>query len=781
MIKVFFKSAFRNILRQKLYTIINVFDLAVGMACFVLISLWVSSELNYDRCFENSDHIYLIHKGTGNSMNPYLAFPLATVVHDEVPEVNAISRVDYHPSLVRFGDIHFNEQGLVAVDSSYFSIFSYDFIHGTAETVLRNPNEIVITESKAKAYFGNDHPIHKILILDGNKQYVVTGVIKDPPLNTHLDHDMFIPIEPLYRNTEIYNDWYDHFLFCYVYASPTVPVEILNKKISEILDKNTEDEESGVSGQPNLRLFPVSKLHLYNVEGKNQGIQYVYIFSLIAILVLIVACINYMNIATSVSIKRSREIGLRKVVGALRYHLSLQFLAEAFIQAFFAMLLSMMLVELVRPLFNQLSGKNIIIPYTSIWFIPMLLGMVVLITFLAGSYPAFLMSSFKPISAFKGKLVSGKGLSQFRKILVIFQFFISISLIISTLFIYLQLSFINNKDLGFQKDDIMYEFLNDDIGKKYDLFRNDLLKNPNVLNVCRTSQLPNNISYGMRGIEWFGRQESDVSHFNFASVDYDFFETTGIEFVDGRAFSRDFGMDSSHYIMNESSIKLIGYEAPVGRQFSTDDEKGRIIGVVKDFHSKPLTMGIGPTFFIMVPEYYNYVMIKIRPENTEETIKYIEGVWNKIAPLYTFESRFFNSRIDRTYRIESRNGKLALAFTIIIIIISCMGLFGLASHTTQSKTKEIGIRKVFGASVNAMMLKFIKIFSIWMLIANIAAWPIAYFFIDNWLNNFAYRVDLHWWVFIVSGIITLLIALFTTGFHVSKASRNNPIDSLKYE
>lgn len=772
-------------MRQKLYSFINILDLAIGLACFILILLWVQSEISYDKCFDNSENIYLAHKsvptGNGVSVNAALAFPFATAIYNEVPEVTAITRVDLHPSLVRFGDLYFEEQNLVAVDSSYFEIFKYEFIQANAELVLRNPNEIVITESIAKKYFEEENPINKLLMIDDDKQYIVSGVVKDPPKNTHLEYNMFIPIEPLYRNTDDYNDWYSHFLQCYIYAPPSVSAETLESRLTDILDKYTNDPDSETVRNVKIKLLPVSKLHLFNVEGKNQRIQYVYIFSLIAILILIVACINYMNIATSMSVRRSREIGLKKVVGAMRHQLLLQFLAEAFIQALIAMLLAMMLVELIRPFFNQLSGKEIFIPYSSIWFIPVLGALVLLSSLLAGAYPAFLMSSFKPVSAFKGNLVSGKGQAQFRKILVIFQFTVSIALIISTLFIYRQLNFINKKDLGFQKDNIMYAFLNDDISKKYDSFRNELLKNPAIVNVCRTSQLPNNISYGMRGIEWVGKEGDDLAHFSFASVDYDFLETSGIELIEGRGFSREYGMDSLHYIMNEATIKMIGYDNPIGRQFSADDEDGKIIGVVKNFHSKPLTRGIGPMFFIMNPEYYVYVMIKIRPENVEETTKYIESVWNNFTSLYAFESHFFNSRIDSYYRNESKNGKLALSFTIIVIIISCMGLFGLASHTAQRKTKEIGVRKVFGASVSSLVFNFVKIFVRWVLIGNIIAWPLAYYFVSNWLNNFAFGITINVGVFLVSAAVALFIAIITVAYQSFRAANRNPIDSIRYE
>ncbi len=755
------------------------------MACFILIMLWVQSEISINKCFQNADHIYLTHKvtptGNGNSINAQLPYPYATLISNEIPEVESITRVDRWPTVVTCNEKHFSERNIVAVDTTYFDVFHYKFVMGNAAIALKENRNIVITTDIAEKYFSNSNPLNKTLDLKNGGQYVVSAVVEKPSGDTNIDHELFIPIEPLYRNSEDYTDWFSHFLETYIYAPSITNVDSLNNKVSRVYQKQVRDPESTNTRITQIKHLAVSQLHLYNVEEKNQRIQYVYIFSLIGLLVLIVACINYMNIATSISTRRSREIGLKKVVGASKKRLTMQFLTEAFIQVFVSILLAMMLVELLRPLFNELSGKEIIIPYLSQWFIPVVLLLLIFVSFLAGSYPAFLMSSFKPVDAFRGTKKTGKGQTSFRRALVIFQFSISIALIISTLFIYLQLNYINKKDLGFEKDNILYEYINDQIAEKYDSFRSELLTNPNILNVSRGSQPPNYISYGMRGIDWVGKDDNELASFSFAAIDEDYIETFGIKLKEGRDFSPEFSTDGNHYVMNEAAIKMMNYDNPVGRQFQVEDTTGRILGVVKDFNSKPLTKGIDPMFFIMIEQYYVYVFIKIISENQKQTTQFIADTWNSYSPVQPFETRFFEQRILSEYRSEIRNSKLALAFTVIILLITSIGLFGLASHTAQKKTKEIGVRKVFGASVFSMVYLFVKMFIRWVLISNVIAWPVAYYFVSNWLDNYVYRVKISVWVFLASAALAIMISIITVAYQSYRAANRNPVDSLRYE
>ncbi len=782
MIWNYFKIAFRNIKRQKIYAIINILGLAIGLASFVLIMLWVADELSYEKQHGNADNLYLIHKrvmtGTSENINFSTPMLLAPTARDEIPEVIESCRIANIGAFVTYEDKQYTEDYVGGVDSTYFLMFSFDFILGNPATALDEINSVVITESIATKYFGDEDPIGKVLTFNREDQYKVTAVIGDIERNTLFDNNILIPIESVYGDSEDAADWYSHFIQSYVMVPESVSKDTLDKRVTEHIRKYMSEES-----QIQLLCQPISRLHLYSLDGKNERIQYVYIFSLIGLLTLLIACINYMNISTSLSVRRSREIGLKKVVGAVRPQLIKQFLGESFIQAFFAMLLAMMLVELLRPYFNDLTNKTIFIPYLSYWFLPLLLGLVIITTLIAGSYPAFLLSSFKPVAVFKGKFTAGKGQANFRRILVIIQFAISIGLIISSLMIYSQLRFVNNKNLGFDKENVIYMSQVGNLSEKYEAFRNELLTRPGVGNVCRTSSTPAAIWSIIRGLEWEGKENDDNVSFSFAAIDFDYLETMGMDLVEGRNFSREFGTDSNNYIFNETAIKLMGFEDnPVGRTFGLDsDYLGKIIGVVKDFNSLPLTHEIEPLMMIIYPDFYRLVMIRIEPENTQTTLAGIEEVWNDHMPDFPFEYNFLDQRLERMYRNESRIGSLALAFTILAILITCIGLFGLASHTAQQKTREIGIRKVFGATVNSVIYLFVKSFAIWVLLANIIAWPLAYYFINDWLKNFAYRVDINWLIFIYSALAALGIAILTVAYQSFVAARKNPVDAIRYE
>jgi putative ABC transport system permease protein len=715
--------------------------------------------------------------GNGVVLKTEMPYPFATAVKMEVPEAKFISRVINSPTMVFSDDLNFNEFDLAAVDSNYFDIFNYEFVKGERSNVFRNPNSMVITEDIAKKYFGDHDPIGKVLRLENGPQYIVSYVVKYPPNNTSMDINMFVLAESLYKNTSDYNDWYSHFLHVYIYVPEPIDIGQVEKKLSEVLVSNLEDPNP----VPEIKLQALSQVHLYNLQGENQRIQYICIFSSIALIILIIASINYTNIASVQALGRSKEVGIKKVVGLGRGQLCAQFFGETFIQSFLALLLAMMLVELVRPAFNELTGKEIMIHYSNVRFLLMLFALPLVGTLLAGSYPAIYLSSIKPIDALKGNFASAKGQGRFRRILVIFQFSASIVLIVSVLFIYKQLRFINNKDLGFEKENIVYAYIGGDLNEKFDAFKSELMKNPGIVNVCRCSQLPNKINYGMYGIEWEGKVGEESVGFNFAAVDFDFIETTGLEIIEGRSFSREYSLDSFNYILNEAAVKLMGIDDPVGKRFDIDNEKGKIIGVLKNFHSKPLMSEISPTFLIIDPSYYVYVMVRIRPENSKASLEHIEQVWNSFLPLNPPDLKFFNDRIDYYYQNEKMIGKLAGAFTIVVILISCMGLFGLASHTAQRKAKEISIRKVFGASAFKMMLMFTKIFAAWVLIANLIAWPFAYWFVSSWLQNFAYRIDIGASVFLVSAAIALLIAIITVGSQSYRAASKNPADVMRYE
>ncbi|MFC2106791.1 ABC transporter permease [Bacteroidota bacterium] len=777
----YFKIAFRNIKRQKLYSIINIMGLSISIATLIFIILWVQDELQYERCHKNADKIYQAYKTfkIGNSFNhnPSLPLPLADAIKAEVPEIEDVTRMLMQSALVSVDTAIYNENNLCLMDPSAFNIFSYHFIKGNAETALKEPHSVVISDKIAKKYFGKENPIGKTITLDNDKQFIVSAIIEDMESKTDLNYDMYFPLNTFFGNSDEAKDWYSHFVRTYVLAKDKIEKDTLFKKMSRVIQKNMEDES-------NIELLglPLSKSRLYNLSGQNQRIQYVFIFSMIGLLILIIACINYMNISTSLSVRRAREIGIKKVVGANKSQLAIQFLGESFIQTFIALLIAMMLVEILRPYFNTLTGKEILIPYLEAWFIPLLLCLLIITSLLAGSYPAFLLSSFKPLSSFRGKSVSGKGQANFRRGMVIFQFAISIALIISTLLIYTQLNYIKKKDLGFDRENILYFYMAGDLNEKFDSFKNELLQNPQIVSLCRSSALPSAVWSILRGMDWEDKEEDNNVSFAFISTDYDFLKTTGIDLLYGREFEQNSGKDSLNYYINEEALTAIGWEEPLGKKFGIEgDLAGRVIAVVKNFNSLPLMEKIEPLIITNIPEYYRIVIVRFNPENISSTVSFIEEKWNEYVPEFPFESNFMNRRIERYYYNEIRVGNLAFVFTILTILITCIGLFGLASHTAQQKTKEIGIRKVFGANVSGLVYLFVKNFTKWVLIANVIAWPISYFFFKDWLNNFAYRVDINWWIFAGASALALLIAVITVIYQSLAAAYKNPADSLRYE
>lgn len=743
MILNYLKIALRNLKRQKSYAFINILGLAIGLASFILIMLWVADEFSYENNYEKADNIYLLYKqykmGNKQEVNRSTPYPFAASLREELPL--ALEATKYRPyrALVQKGELIVRENDICLVDAHFFKVFETGFIQGYPETALAKPYSCVITKDIAKKYFGEEDPMGQVLIFDNSDQYKITGIIENQPGNTHIDYNIYIPLADIAPHMSDTTSWYSHYLRTYILTPDDVLLDTLNSRLSSHIQNHMDAEQD-----LEIRAHPISKLHLYSVDGKNQGIQYVYIFTITGILILLIACINFTNIAISLSMKRAREIGLKKVVGAQRSQLIKQFLGEAFIQAFASLIIAMALVELLRPFFNDLTGKEILIPYLSRWFLPSLVGLLVIITLLAGSYPAFLLSSFKPVSAFRGNIVSGKGRMAFRKGLVIFQFVISIGLIITSILIFLQLKFISNKNLGFDRENIIYLSMEGDLPAKYDAFYNDLMAHPGIKNLARSLHIPGSVWSIMRGLDWEGKEDDESVAFGFESVDYNYIETVGLELVAGRDFSKEYGRDSVNVIFNEEAIKVMGYDDPIGKSFNIDSagEGGKIIGIVKNFNALPLTHEIEPMLLAIIPDYYQRILIRLNPGDVQEAINHVEETWKKYVPDFPFDFDFLDKRLERQYNNELRIGKLALALTILAILITCIGLFGLAAPTAQQRTKEIGIRKVSRASTTAVIMLVGKSLARWVLVANIIAWPQAYYFVTDWLQNFASRIDI---------------------------------------
>ena len=770
----------RLIRTRRIYYLINIAGLAMGIASAVLIMLWIADELSYEKMHEKADNTMLLYKqymmGDEFKVNNALPYPLAPSLLEEIPEIKAAARVVSHSFVVSPGKDVFTERNVCATDNSYFDIFSFKFISGDPKTALTEPHSIVISREKAEKYFGDDDPMGRILKLDRDHAFTVTGVIENINQNTYLDSELIIPFETIYKGTEEEGDWYSHFILTYIYLESPGNPDSLNSKLTRHIRKYmTEDANIEILAQP------IRQVHLNDLSAQNTRKGYLYIFAIIGFLIILIACINFTNVSTSLSVKRSREIGIKKVNGAHRAQLIRQFFGEAFHQAFASFLLAMMLVELLRPHFNQLTGKVISIPYFDPFFLGSLAGVILLVTLLAGSYPALLISAFRPIDALQGRISTGKGQVFFRTALLVFQFTISIGLIISTLTINEQIRFIQKKNMGFQKENLMYVPMESIMRQKYDVFREELLSHALISNVCRSSGLPTSFWSIIRGLEWEGRQGNETVSFALALVDEDFFETMELQILDGRDFSREFSTDSNKYMINEAAAKVMGYDDPVGKFFLSDSDRIEIIGLFKDFNSLPLTYEIEPMLVAMWRDYYNYVLIRIRPGNLQAAVDHVEKVWKKMLPGFPFNHGFVDARIERQYRNEQRIGKLSGAFTLLAIMITCIGLFAIAAHTAQQRTKEIGVRKAMGASAWSVVLRFIMIYLKWVLIANLVAWPLAWLIMDKWLDKFAFRSELPVWIFLSAGLASVFISVFTISFHAWNISRSNPVNSLRYE
>ncbi len=781
MIKNLLKITIRNFKKQLGYSILNILGLTIGIASFILIFLWIMDELSYEKAYSKADQIYLVHKeylvAGQTQYNITTPAPLAPRLKTEFADVQLATRIARMNSTMKYEGLTFINQSLCAADADYLSMFDLEFLHGNSESAFTDLQSVIIAQKIAERYFGEENPIGKVLKINDRKDLVVTGVFKNPPEKSRVNYELISRFDYLIESPNIRESWGSHRFQTMILVNPEADMTALDKEMSDLFQSQMPDEKIGIKS------LALDKLRLYNIDGKNQRIQYVQLFIAIAIFIIIIACINFMNLSTARASRRSKEIGLRKVVGSSRSSIVVQFLLESVFFVLISVFLAMMLVELFKPMFNQLTNKQIQIDYSDILLYAKLLALVLITGLLSGSYPAFVMSSFKPVLAVKNAIHLGTKGVLFRKILVIIQFSISVFLIISTFFIFLQIRDIQHKDLGFDKENVIMFDAEGKIFSSFQSFKNELLRNKGIVNVTRATQPPNDIENIFRNVTWEDMKQEEGSTFGGATIDYDYFETMKMEIVEGRSFSRAFGRDSMNVIFNQTAIKLMGYENPIGRNFATIDvnDPGKIVGVVKDFHSVPLTDKMEPVMFVIYPPWCHLVLVRIEESQPGKTLAYIEKIYKEFAPEFPFNYTYLEQSIKDQYQSEQNIGTLSAIFAMITVIISCLGLFGLAAYTADQKKKEIGVRKVFGADTKSIIYKLSTSFAIWVLISNAIAWPVAWLVMDNWLKNFAYRIDLYWWVFALSGFLSISIALITVGFQIGRAGRKNPIMALRYE
>jgi putative ABC transport system permease protein len=785
MIKNYIKVALRNLTKHKGYSLINIAGLAIGMACCILILLWVQDEWSFDRFHKNADNICRVIQDINFSDHSttwaITQGPLGPSLKEDFPEIINFTRVTGRRFRLTYGDHSFDEI-LGMADGSIFEMFTFPLTEGDPKTALSDPHSIVLTDEMAKKYFGDENPLGKVLKADDQYDFVVTGVIQEFPRNSHFRYDFLIPFIFGRELKYTVDNWRNSQFSTYVQIQEGVPYQKVVQKISDYLYKKPTIEKDA-----NLNLQPLTRIHLfsnYEFDRPHGDITYVTIFSMIAFFILLIACINFMNLTTARSTNRAREVGMRKVAGAYRRDLVRQFFGESIFLAFIALFFAIGLVVLLLPVFNDLAAKKLSLGISgNIQAFFALMGIALLTGIIAGSYPALFLSGFQPANVLKGTLFSGSKGSTFRKALVVLQFSLTILLIVCTIVVYNQMSFMRNQKLGYDKEYLVYAVLRGDMRQRFDAVKEELLKNPNILDVTSSGSIP---TYGYNFSNslwrWEGQDPDEEILMRASFIDYDYFKTFGMEIIEGRSYSKEFSTDATDaLIVNEEAVKVMGMDSPIGKQLGIGDNQAKIIGVVKNYHFRSLKQEIEPLILILAPENCWALFARLRSEDISQTIGHMEKVWGEFASGYPFSSRFMDEAIDDLYRSEQRIGTIFRYFAILAIFISCLGLFGLASFMAEQRTKEIGIRKVLGATVSNILVLLSKEFAKWVLVANVIAWPVAYYMMNKWLQGYAYRIKIAVWSFVLAAALALAIALFTVSYQAIRAATANPADALRYE
>jgi putative ABC transport system permease protein len=803
------KIAFRNLARNKVYSIINIVGLATGLAICLLIMLYIFDEISYDKHHKNLDRLYRVANKTGKGTEwAALAAPVGWGLKNDMPEIEQVTRLIKAPNMdkVLFKYEHNNDKKILFesngyyVDSTFFQLFTYDFIYGNPLTALNQPNTMVIGESLAGTLFGKENPVGKPIQLGlpfGEYTYTVQGVFKDSEYKSHIPGKFFMSM----RNGDLgqwaatQTNWATNNIFhTYVLLKKGTNVRLTDQKLKPYVEQRAAADLKALGVSKTLFMQPVQDIYLHSAIGNeiaaNGNIKYLYILGSIAAFVLFIACINFMNLSTARSAKRAKEVGVRKVMGAEKQELVRQFLGESFIMCLMALILALLLTTLLLPLFNYLTQKNLRSfnePALIVW----MAGLALLTGLLAGLYPAFYLSSFKPVSVLKGKILNNFSANTIRKGLVVFQFTISVALILGAMVIWRQLHFLKNQNLGFNRSQqIVLPMYSKDIAKNYTTLKNELIKNPHLKTVTSGSTYPGipNINDMLFYAE--GKTISDVVDIHLASIEDDYFKTLGLQILYGRSFSKDFTADENGIIINEAACKELGYDAKAspGKKLYFDWQGEHrtmvIVGVVKDFNFESLHNTIKPFGYTLnnwFADKYNYAIINTQSNDYTTLLKDIEKVWNKVNPATPFVYSFLDQDFERNYEKEQRTASMVAYFTCMAIFIACLGLFGLVAYSAEQRIREIGIRKVLGASAASVTFLLSKDFIRLILVAIVIASPIAWYGMNKWLQNFAYQIHISWWMFLAAGCMAVVIALITVSFQSLKAALSNPVKALRSE
>ena len=808
MLKNYLKIAWRNLLKNKTFSFINIAGLAIGLSCFILIALYVLDEISYDRYNKKANRIYRVDsdiKFGGTELKlAVCSDPMGATLKKDYPQVEEYARIyaSGGSKLVKKGNQFIDEPNVVHADSTLFNVFTLPAVSGNTATALNEPNTVVITESTAKKYFNTTDAVGKTIETDGKTLYKVTAIIKDIPRNSHFNFDFIFSMDNVNYG---FGNFLSHNFQTYILLKEGTDYKAFEKNFDQVIAKyivpqakqfmqiESMDDFAKAGNKLEYKLMPLTDIHLRSDRfpelGTNGNIQYVYIFSAIAIFILLIACINFMNLSTARSANRAKEVGIRKVLGTEKKSLVRQFLTESTLMAILSLLIALVVAWLVLPLFNEVSSKSLTIQsLTSYRILPLLIALPFVVGLLAGSYPAFYLSSFQPIQVLKGKINAGFKKSYLRSGLVVFQFAISIFLIVGTIIVYKQLGYIQTKQLGFNKDQVLVINGTGALEKNVDAFKNEVLNMQGVASGTMSNFLP--VSSSARNDNTYSKEAvmDSKNGFNMQTwrIDYDYIKTLGMKIIKGRNFSREFGADSSAIIINETTAQILGYDDPVGKKIYAANPDGaaateyNIIGVVKNFHFESLRQNITALCFTLGRSIWS-TSFKVNTGNIQGLVKQIESKWKTMAPGMPFSYRFLDEAFDNMYRTEQRVGKVALSFSVLTILIACLGLFGLATYMAEQRTKEIGVRKVLGATVTNIVNMLSKDFLKLVIISAVFAVPIGWWVMNIWLQDFAYRINIGWWVFAVAIAVDVFIALLTVSFQAIKAAIANPVKSLRTE
>ncbi len=787
MLKHYLHVALRNLRRNKAFSAINIFGLALGMACSLFIYLWVQDERSYDNFHRQEDRLYRVmahskdKDGTISGSSDSTPGLLAEALEKEVPEVAQAATITWNRSIFFTVGARVGRETGCYAGPDFFKLFSFPLLQGDSRTALTAPDNILISQKLAQNYFGKANPIGQTIRVDNKKDFLVNGVFSVPQ-NSSVRFDFVLPIQNfINENPWVMEKWSNFGPGTYVLLRPGTSVEQANAKIRNFLGQHDKTLLDNV-----LTLQPFRDIYLYNqfTNGIASGgrVEYMQLFSVVAIFILLLACINFMNLATARSVKRAKEVGVRKVIGAVKELLVGQFIGEALLMTLLATGVAVLLVYVLLPVFNQLTEKQLILPFTNLSFLISLLGFTLITGLLAGSYPALFLSSLNPITVLKGTLKFKPSAVLFRKGLVAFQFAISMVLLVSTAFVYRQMHYIQTKNLGLNRENVIFVPLVGDLAKNYPAFRNQILSSGNVAAVTKASMTPTRVNMGTGSVDWPGKAPDEDAFFWELFVGYDFMKTLNIQLVAGREFSPDFGTDSTNVLINEEAAKAMRLKNPVGETVTLHGKKGKIIGVMQNFHLRSFHEAISPLIIGFESQFpYGQAVIKSRAGRTKEALATLEKASKAFNPAFPFDYTFADEDFNQQYQSEQLIGRLANIFAALAIVISCLGLFGLALFTAEQRTKEIGIRKVLGASVTNIVAMLSKDFLQLVVVATLMAFPVAYWAIHQWFQAFVYHVPISWWVFALAGTATLLLALLTISFQAVKAAMANPVKSLHNE